>query len=24
SEEDIEREKEDLRNVAWFQAGIPR
>ncbi|GFU85250.1 SH2 domain-containing protein [Trichonephila clavipes] len=24
SEEDIEKEKEDLRNVAWFQAGIPR
>lgn len=24
SEEEIQKEREDLRNVAWFQAGIPR
>ncbi|GIY79090.1 hypothetical protein CEXT_139051 [Caerostris extrusa] len=24
TDEEIEREKEELRNVAWFQAGIPR
>ncbi|KAG8187113.1 hypothetical protein JTE90_004859 [Oedothorax gibbosus] len=24
TDEDIEKEKEELRNVAWFQAGIPR